>query len=87
MMKAGERLGPYEELSRIRKGGMGEVYFGRDTRLNRSVAIKVPAAEFSERFAHDTLLVAALNSSQHLDLIQRRPEFPGDGTRRGSDAC
>ncbi|HEX4440687.1 MAG TPA: serine/threonine protein kinase, partial [Thermoanaerobaculia bacterium] len=38
---AGSRLGPYEILSRLGAGGMGEVWKGRDTRLERSVAIKV----------------------------------------------
>ena len=40
-LAAGNRLGPYEILSRIGAGGMGEVHRGRDTRLNRTVAIKV----------------------------------------------
>ncbi len=37
----GVRLGPYEVLAAIGKGGMGEVYKARDTRLDRTVAIKV----------------------------------------------
>jgi len=44
---AGSRLGPYEVLSRIGAGGMGEVYRARDTRLRREVTIKVLPAEFS----------------------------------------
>jgi len=40
-LSAGDRLGPYEILARIGAGGMGEVYKARDTRLNRSVAIKI----------------------------------------------
>jgi eukaryotic-like serine/threonine-protein kinase len=40
-MMAGTRLGPYEILSAIGSGGMGEVYRPRDTKLNRDVAIKL----------------------------------------------
>ena len=38
---AGERLGPYEILALIGKGGMGEVFRARDPRLRRDVAVKV----------------------------------------------
>ena len=44
----GARLGPYEILAPIGAGGMGEVYHARDTRLDRSVAIKVLPAELSQ---------------------------------------
>ncbi len=43
----GRRLGPYEIVSRIGAGGMGEVWRGRDTRLERSVAIKILPSEFA----------------------------------------
>jgi eukaryotic-like serine/threonine-protein kinase len=40
-IQVGQRLGPYEILAAIGAGGMGEVYRARDTRLERTVAIKV----------------------------------------------
>jgi serine/threonine-protein kinase len=40
-LQAGTRLGPYEVLSLIGTGGMGEVYRGRDTKLARDVALKI----------------------------------------------
>ena len=47
-LEAGTRLGPYEIMSLLGKGGMGEVYRARDTRLDRDVAVKVLPAELSE---------------------------------------
>ena len=44
----GSRLGPYEIVARIGAGGMGEVFRARDTRLDRSVAIKVLPGEFAQ---------------------------------------
>src|SRR5713101_1469084 len=46
-LSAGTRLGPYEILSPIGAGGMGEVYRAKDTRLGRDVAIKVLPTEMS----------------------------------------
>jgi eukaryotic-like serine/threonine-protein kinase len=63
----GRRLGPYEILSSVGAGGMGEVYRARDTRLNRIVAIKVLPAhladrtESRERFEREARTVASLN--------------------------
>src|SRR6267154_1209529 len=63
----GRRLGPYEILSAIGAGGMGEVYRARDARLDRIVAIKVlPAhladrAELRERFEREARTIASLN--------------------------
>jgi len=49
-LSPGEKLGPYEIISPIGAGGMGEVYKARETRLDRTVAIKTSKTEFSERF-------------------------------------
>ena len=48
---SGARLGPYEILSLIGAGGMGEVYSARDTRLGRPVAIKLLHADVAIRTA------------------------------------
>lgn len=57
----GEKLGPYEILAPIGKGGMGEVYRAHDSRTGRDVAIKVSAEYFNERFDREVRAVAALN--------------------------
>ena len=63
----GLRLGPYEILSAIGAGGMGEVYRAKDTRLNRIVAIKVlpphlaDSPELRERFEREARTIASLN--------------------------
>ena len=45
-LTSGTRLGPYEILSPIGKGGMGEVYKAKDTHLDRTVAMKVLPDDF-----------------------------------------
>ncbi len=63
----GRRLGPYEILSAIGAGGMGEVYRARDTRLERTVAIKVLPAHLSsdpdrrERLDREVRAISSLN--------------------------
>ena len=60
-LSPGERIGPYQIVSRIGAGGMGEVWKARDTRLGREVAIKVCASRFSDRFKREARAIAALN--------------------------
>ena len=74
-LSAGTRLGPYEILAPIGAGGMGEVYKARDTRLDRTVAIKVAKAEFSERFAREAKAVAALNHPNICTLYDVGPNY------------
>src|SRR5712672_337059 len=63
----GKRLGPFEILSSIGAGGMGEVYKARDTRLDRIVAIKVlpthlaDRSDLRERFEREARTIASLN--------------------------
>jgi serine/threonine protein kinase len=74
-LSSGARLGPYEILDSIGAGGMGEVYRARDTRLNRTVAIKIAAAQFSERFESEARAVAALNHPHICTLFDIGPDF------------
>src|SRR5664279_3632766 len=66
-LSSGDNLGPYEILSPIGAGGMGEVYRARDTRIDRTVALKVLPEEFFEdserrtRFEREAKLLASLN--------------------------
>src|SRR5579871_2929288 len=65
-LAAGDRLGPYEVLGPLGKGGMGEVYRARDARLHREVAVKVLPEAFAteamrERFLREARAASALN--------------------------
>jgi serine/threonine protein kinase len=60
LLNAAEKLGPYEIVSKIGVGGMGKVYRARDTRLDRTVAIKVSKSAFDARFEREARAVAAL---------------------------
>src|SRR5258706_1244088 len=74
-LSAGTRLGPYEILAPIGAGGMGEVYRARDTRLDRDVAIKIAAEQFSERFEREARAVAALNHPNICTLFDVGPNY------------
>jgi serine/threonine protein kinase len=57
----GERLGPYEILAPLGSGGKGEVFSARDTRLERTVAMKITQARFADRFEREARTISALN--------------------------
>src|SRR5579863_10616844 len=63
----GTRLGPYEIVAAVGAGGMGEVYRARDTRLDRTVAIKILPESLAgdrerlERFQQEARILSALN--------------------------
>src|ERR1700712_2268558 len=74
-LSSGEQLGHYKILSMIGKGGMGEVYLGTDTRLGRSVAIKVSSREFNDRFEREARAIAALNHPNICTLYDVGPNY------------
>src|SRR5688572_467188 len=63
----GKRIGPYEIVAPLGAGGMGEVYKARDTRLDRTVAVKVilttvaTTPEFRDRFDREARAISALD--------------------------
>ena len=81
-ISAGTRLGPYEILSPVGAGGMGEVYRARDTRLGREVAVKVLPERLAEdaealaRFEREGKAVAALSHPNILALHDVGREGP-----------
>ncbi len=74
-LKPGAQLGPYEILGPLGSGGMGTVYRARDTRLGRTVAIKVASARFSDRFEREARAIAALNHPHICTLHDIGPNY------------
>jgi serine/threonine protein kinase len=80
----GTRLGPYEIVGPLGAGGMGEVYRAKDTRLNRTVAIKVlpPAlagdAQFRSRFKREAAAIGSLNHP-HICVLHDIGDHDGVG--------
>ena len=70
-MQPGVRLGPYEMLSPLRAGGMGEVWRARDSRLDRDVAIKIlPAGLATDGMRFLTLRYAEAGTEEPLRLVR-----------------
>src|ERR1700730_4883015 len=67
LLGVGAQLGPYRIEAPLGAGGMGEVYRARDTRLRRTVAIKISQRRFTGRFESEARAVAALN---HPNIVQ-----------------
>ncbi len=74
-LSPGDKLGPYEILGLLGKGGMGEVYRAHDDRLRRDVAIKVSNAQFTERFEREARAVAALNHPNICHIYDVGPNY------------
>jgi len=74
-LSSGTKLGPYEIQSPLGAGGMGEVYRARDTRLDRTVAIKILPEYFAsdadrlQRFEHEARILSALTHPNLLSIF------------------
>ena len=71
----GTQVGPYQIVSRLGEGGMGEVFKARDTRLGREVAIKTAHEEFSGRFQREARAISALNHPNICTLHDIGPDY------------
>jgi eukaryotic-like serine/threonine-protein kinase len=80
-LRSGSRLGPYEIVSALGAGGMGEVYRARDARLHRDVAIKVLPEAFAadpdrvRRFQQEARAIAALNHPHICQIFDVGPAY------------
>ncbi len=74
-LEPGAQLGPYAILGPLGAGGMGTVYKARDSRLNRTVAIKVSRARFSDRFKREARAIASLNHAHICTLYDVGPDY------------
>jgi predicted esterase len=75
ILGAGSQLGPYKIEALIGAGGMGAVYRATDSRLGREVAIKVPAAHYSERFQIEARAISTLNHPHICSLYDVGPDY------------
>ncbi len=88
-LASGTRLGPYEILASVGGGGMGEVYKARDTRLDRTVAVKILPAHLSrseevrQRFEREAKTISSL-SHPHICALYDVGNHDGTEYRHGS---
>src|ERR1700692_877497 len=75
MVAPGSQLGPYQIEVLLGAGGMGEVYRAVDTRLKRTVAIKVAKENFGERFEREARAIAALHHPNSCTLYDVGPNY------------
>jgi serine/threonine protein kinase len=79
-LQSGQRLGPYEIVAPLGAGGMGEVYRARDTRLGRTVAIKVLPLHLSgnldlrQRFEREARAISGLNHPHICSDVRARTQ-------------
>src|SRR5580704_7069562 len=74
-IQAGTRLGPYLVESKLGEGGMGEVFRAVDTRLGRTVAIKVVHRQFDARFEREARAISSLNHPHICTLHDIGPNY------------
>src|SRR5712691_8713528 len=74
-VRPGAQIGPYKIEAPLGAGGMGKVYRAHDTRLRRDVAVKVSAAQFSQRFQREARAIAALNHPNICTLYDVGPNY------------
>jgi Tol biopolymer transport system component/predicted Ser/Thr protein kinase len=74
-LTTGTQIGPYKIEAALGAGGMGEVYRAVDTRLKRTVAIKVAKENFGERFEREARAIAALNHPNICTLYDVGPNY------------
>src|SRR5438067_4178121 len=80
-LQSGDRIGPYEILDLLAKGGMGEVYRARDTKLNRPVAVKFLSGDLADaaarrRFQREAQMASSLNHP-HILTVYDAGEIEG----------
>src|SRR5712692_4983438 len=74
-LSIGDKLGPYEIVSPIGAGGMGDVWKARDTRLDRVVAIKQLKGQHGARFQQEARAIAALNHPHICQIYDVGPDY------------